>query len=538
MRLCSEPDRAAAVDAGGREGHRRLTPAPGLRVFSWRGRTQAHVSAVPLPYLSLGDGLTEALRSFDGGRAVDAVADDAGLPPGAPRAAFARFAVALEQAGILLDSERPDPIHGLRPDERRGASLYLFPTNRCNLGCVYCYASSGPAAGPRLSDDDAALAIDRFFEGLDREVEQVSLVFHGGGEPTVALAVMRSAWRRFQAHAERKGLRARGSTITNGVFGSEARAFLSEPGIDVMFSFDGPRQAAQRPTAGGRDSRARVVENMRALAAAGKPTRARATLTREGVASFRALVEDAAELKIADVQVEPASIVGRGATTVDGPPEPLAFAEAYLDAFRLGLRLGVRVTTAAFNIIRVGDGSYCGAVRSLRGVTPDGYVSSCVEATRGEDAARNPFMVGRIDRIGRRLELWDDKVESLRGRTGDSLPHCRTCYMVDTCAGGCLSRALAQTGTIHARDEHNCIVTRRINPELAADIAEGRLLPEAGWLPFSASLTEAETRRRGMEGRVVALVPTFARRAWLANPDRRPFLPAPPGAPTWFRPAA
>jgi radical SAM protein with 4Fe4S-binding SPASM domain len=336
------------------------------------------------------------------------------------------------------------------------------------------------AGGSPLSEDDAALAIDRFFDDLAPEVAGVSLTFHGGGEPTVALDVMRSSWRRFRVHAERLGLRARASTITNGAFGKEARAFLSEPGIDVMFSFDGPRQTAQRPTAAGRDSRARVVENMRALGASGKRTVARATLTREGVDSFRALVEDAAALEIGDIQVEPASVVGGGATTVDGPPEPLEFAEAYLDAFRLGLRLGVRVKTAAFNIIQVGDGTYCGAVKSLRGVTPDGFVSSCVEATRGKDAVRNPFIVGRLDRMGRRFELWDDKVATLRGRTGESLPHCRTCYMVDTCAGGCMSRALAQSGTIHARDEHNCVITRRINPELASDLADGQLVPESG----------------------------------------------------------
>jgi hypothetical protein len=108
--------------------------------------------------------------------------------------------------------------------------------------------------------------------------------------------------------------------------------------------------------------------------------------------------------------------------------------------------------------------------------------------------------------------------------------------MVDTCAGGCLSRALAQTGTIHARDEHNCVITRRVNPELAADLAEGRLDPDAGWLPFSSTLTEKETGRPGMEGRLVALVPGFAQRAWLAAPGRRPFIPVRLGGPTWFRP--
>jgi uncharacterized protein len=514
---------------------RRLVPAPGLRLFSFNGRALAHVSAVPLPYVSLGDALARALDSFAGGRTADAVADEAGLGPGTPRAAFAQFVGALERAGVLQDPETPDPIHELRPDGRRTASLFLFPTNRCNLGCVYCYASSGPAGGAPLSEHDAVVAIDRFFEGLSPEVADVFLNFHGGGEPTVALGVMRSAWRRFRGRAEQLGLRAHGGTITNGVFGRQVRSFLSQPGIAVLFSFDGPRQEAQRPTAGGQDSRVRVIENMRALAAAGKQTRARATLTHEGLDSFTALVEDAAELEIAQLQVEPASVVGRGATAVDGPPEPLAFAEAYLDAFRLGLRIGVRVTTAAFNIIRVGDGRYCGAARSLRGVTPDGFVSSCVEATRGKDAGQNPFIVGRVDRPGRRLELWDDKIASLRSRTGESLPHCRTCYMVDTCAGGCMSRALAQTGTIHARDERNCVVTRRVNPELAADLAEGRLLPDAGWLPFSSSLTEAETGRPGMEGRLVALVPPFARRAWLATPDRRPLVPTPRGAPTWFQ---
>ena len=93
-----------------------------------------------------------------------------GLAPGRPQAAFTLFVGALERAGVLQDPETPDPIHELCPDGRRTASLYLFPTNRCNLGCVYCYASSGPAGGPPLSEHDAAVAIDRFFDDLAPEV--------------------------------------------------------------------------------------------------------------------------------------------------------------------------------------------------------------------------------------------------------------------------------------------------------------------------------------------------------------------------------
>ena len=66
----------------------QLALAPGARFFSWNGRTQVHVSAVPLPFVSLGDALARALSSFEGGRRLDAVGDEAGVAPGEPRAAL------------------------------------------------------------------------------------------------------------------------------------------------------------------------------------------------------------------------------------------------------------------------------------------------------------------------------------------------------------------------------------------------------------------------------------------------------------------
>lgn len=98
-----------------------------------------------------------------------------------------------------------------------------------------------------------------------------------------------------------------------------------------------------------------------------------------------------------------------------------------------------------------------------------------------------------------------------------------------------MSGALAQTGTIHARDEQQLRHHAPYQPRAGIRHREGRLVPEPGWLPFRASLGERQTRRRGMEGRFVALVPRFARGAWLSDSERRPFLPVPRGAPTWFQ---
>ncbi len=519
-----------------------VTVSERLRRIPFDGRTYLHVSQVPLSFVAANEPLLDALESFGAGREVSDVAAEHTSDPGRRRQ-LERFLEQLLTAGVLVDADRPDPVHAFAGKGPRNETLWLFPTNSCNLRCVYCYASSGPGAGPRLKFEDAAIGIDSFFAGLDEDVAMVTLQFHGGGEPTFAGELLRDAWRAFARQASERSLRARASTITNGVFGRRVLELLSEPEWSVAFSFDGPRQGTQRPTASGRDSRGLVLANMSALAAAGKRISARATLTAEGLASMEDLVDDAGELGLSAIQVEPASIVGRGASLSDGAPDPLEFADAYLQAFNRGLSAGVAVSTAAFSLTRVGDGVYCGASRGLRAVTPDGHVSACTECTRG--APDDPFIVGHVDRANHQLVVIPDREEALRSRTADSLPHCSSCYMRDTCAGGCMSRARAQSGSIFERDAVNCVTARRINPQLAAEIADGELVAEPGWLPLTAELpgdlapAGALGAEQPLAGRLVALVPLYARQAWIAEPERRPFVLPPRDAPRWFtRPLA
>jgi len=500
-------------------GQRWLVMSERVRPFTWQGRQYAHTSAVPLSYLGVSAPAWELLQNFaTPARLGDFVE--------APTRADIAFMEELVTAGILLDVERPDPVHSFRPRSDAVKTLVLYPTSSCNLRCVYCYATSGPGSGPRLSPEHALMAVDDFFAKITPQVEAVALSFHGGGEPTTNFSVMEKSWRHFRALADRRGLRASVSTITNGTFGPAVLRVLSQPEWSIVVSYDGPRQADQRPTAAGEDSRSRVTANLRALRDAGKRLTTRATLTRDGLPHLGALVEDAADVGIATMQVEPASLVGRGANLNDGPPEPLDFAEAFLDAFRLGLELGVQVTTAALSHARVGDGRHCGAISGLTALTPDGFVSACVEATDGKDP-EDPFIIGTLDTITSRLEVWPLREEKLQSRIGYDMPHCSTCYMVDTCAGGCASRARARHGSAFVRDEANCAISRRVNPEVMADLVDGRLMPDIGWQPRSAELQEGESSIAGATGRVVELLPSYARRVWNADPRRRPIFPVP-----------
>jgi radical SAM protein with 4Fe4S-binding SPASM domain len=473
-----------------------------MRFFSHAGREYAHASAVPLTYLSLSP---EGRRWLETYRTPQIAS---------PRIGDEAFLLALHRAGVLRDPEHADPIHDLMPATDQVATLYLYPTNSCNLRCIYCYATSGPGAGPRLSPDHARMAVDDFFDTLNERVRLVELRFHGGGEPTTNFAVMAASWEQFQQRAHAAGVNARVSTITNGTFGPPVmRAFLKDP-WGLLVSYDGPRQAAQRPTATDRDSRDRVVANLRTLLEAGRRVTVRATLTRDGLPFMRELVDDIAEIGVRDLQVEGASLVGRGANLLDGPPSPEDFAAAFLDTFGYALARGVRLDTAAWSHTRVGNGAFCGANSGMRALTPDGLVSACTEVCEGP--ADDPFIVGTLNTTGRRLEIWPVKEKALLERVGYNLPHCSHCYMVDTCGGGCMSRSRAETGDPFGRDASHCIVSRTVNPTIMAAIADGRLIPDDGWQPFTA---ESST------GRLVALVPPFARTSWNRDPARRPAFP-------------
>ena len=283
--------------------NRPLALSTRLRTFTQAGRAYAHLSAVPLTYLAASPGLLELLGEFSQPRYLSDLVG-VGLS-----SADQHFFTMLHRTGVLVDAESPDPIHAIPTSIPKSQTLLLYPTNACNLRCIYCHATSGPEAGPRLSHEQAIKGVDDFFDALDDPVRFVTLGFHGGGEPTTHFSVMLAAWEHFQQRARQAGRIASVQTITNGVFGPNVLETLRKPEWRVVVSYDGPRQGVQRPTATERDSRVQVVANLRALREAGKIVMTRATLTRDGLDSLRALVDDAAEIGIHRVQVEPASIV-------------------------------------------------------------------------------------------------------------------------------------------------------------------------------------------------------------------------------------
>jgi len=142
-------------------GQRWLVMSERVRPFMWQGRQYAHTSAVPLSYLSMSTPTWDFLQRFATPTRVGDLLVN-------PSPADTTFLEELVTAGILVDAEGPDPVHSFTPRSDAVKTLVLYPTSSCNLRCVYCYATSGPGSGPRLSPEHALMAIDDFFARMQK----------------------------------------------------------------------------------------------------------------------------------------------------------------------------------------------------------------------------------------------------------------------------------------------------------------------------------------------------------------------------------
>ncbi len=91
----------------------------------------------------------------------------------------------LREKGILDGAPEKPPI---APNSQafQPTAVTLFPTNQCNMRCIYCYASAGECRPKQMTWLMAKAAIDLVMENARKVNSQhASIGFHGGGEPTL-----------------------------------------------------------------------------------------------------------------------------------------------------------------------------------------------------------------------------------------------------------------------------------------------------------------------------------------------------------------
>jgi uncharacterized protein len=147
-------------------------------------------------------------------------------------------------------------------------AISLAIAQKCNLGCVYCYAQQGGFGGkPKAMPDRVARAsVDRLF-ATARPGDPVTLAFMGG-EPLSNRDTLRAVSHYAAQQAIRRNVPIRFALTTNATLvTAEDIDFFQQFAFTLTVSIDGigPTHDALRPFAGGRGSFARVATSVARL---------------------------------------------------------------------------------------------------------------------------------------------------------------------------------------------------------------------------------------------------------------------------------
>ncbi len=356
-----------------------------------------------------------------------------------------------------------DPLPAV--EDLRPAMGVLLLTNACNLRCAYCYAAAGDRPLEFMPWPVARRLIDVVCENaLAADLDQFSLSFHGGGEPTVCWDVL----KRAADHACGKALDCVLSLTSNGVWNEEQRRFIGTRFQQVSLSMDGAAtvQNRQRPRRDGGPSFDDVMDSIAFLDEAGVEYGIRMTVLPESLsATLEGVAFICEHTRARSIQIEPTYTSARGAYADMDRAFGEAFADIMLDACELGQRrqrfvyYSAARPWAAFPI-------FCAAPLNALVMTPTGRLTTCFEVSSDSHPHAKDFMVGRVTEDAVQvdhgaLQRFLDAREARR-------QGCRACFCYWHCAGDCATRALTSEPMTSTR----CFINQRISRDLLAAYIE------------------------------------------------------------------
>lgn len=344
-------------------------------------------------------------------------------------------------------------LHGRRirrSDIDFSSQLTLLLTTECNAGCLYCFADP-EGRGKKMSFETAKTAIDLAFKRIGSKTDKLSVFFFGGGEPTLALVVIKKVKEYLEK--EYSG-RYKTGISTNGVFSDETREWMTNNIDHISLSCDGPSdiQNSNRPLRGGFPSSQIIEENIKSLTSQ-KPISMKATITGISMMRQEEIVEYAYRMGIMSVGFSPLMVVERSSRNNLLPINYDKFIESLLKAVEFSYLLNMEFSSEYLPIET--KYSFCGFDGPNFAVTPDGDLSGCWESCEvGKDL--DEFIYGKLTNSSSELVINEEKFNKLKERSSQNIPDCQNCFLKWSCAGGCAAESQRRMFNIMMVDASQC----------------------------------------------------------------------------------
>lgn len=356
-------------------------------------------------------------------------------------------------------------------------AITLLLTTACNLRCRYCYASAGENSVKFMSLETAKRGIDFIAANAAKKnfiaefadqpgVTELSIAYHGGGEPAVHWTVLTESFAYAQHKAETLGIPVRGRLISNGVLRDDKIDWIIANISNMMVSFDGlpAIQNKQRLTKNGRSSSESVLHTLRRFDAVQFPYIIRITATSTFLEQLPEAIAFMGEhFKPQRIQVEPAYPIGRGHTM------PSANTTRFIHAFR-----AARVVAKQFDLIldyspirRLNQpgNHFCGITQDAFSLSADGNVSACYSCFSEEDKLAKVFFYGKPDVQSQGYVFDTPALDKLRTWAVRHLDFCQGCFAKWHCAGDCYYNALNVNQPGEFSGSERCHITRELTKD-------------------------------------------------------------------------
>ncbi|MEA3327567.1 MAG: radical SAM protein [Chloroflexota bacterium] len=339
----------------------------------------------------------------------------------------------------------------------------LLLTNRCQMRCIYCYASGGELTPEDLSVDTAKKAIDIVhMNAVKQNRSFFSVSFHGGGEPMMAWDVIKEC----AAYANEKSLPVKMSLTSNGVWSENQCCWIIENIDSISLSMDGypAVQDHNRPLANGARSSPILERTIKRLDENHKNYGIRIT----AIPPWSDLPKSVAYLfehtQCKGIQVEPAFNSQRGEHTLPSEDQANQFISAFLRTYDISRKYqrSFRYSAARItNPVR----TFCTAPYNTLIVNPQNEVVGCYEITNHDHELTPLLKFGQIDSSG--LHLIKGKREALLEIIDKNREKCSDCFCFWHCAGDCFARTLTRNEDGgYNKQTQRCLINQTLTKEL------------------------------------------------------------------------
>jgi uncharacterized protein len=357
-------------------------------------------------------------------------------------------------------------------------NMCLFLTQTCNLKCVYCYEEEGKKSTAGNMDEKTAFRAVDWMIGQAGKMKKLHIGFFGG-EPFLNFPLMKAVVEYSERKVAEVDKQVSFHTTSNGtVLDDEKIAFIKDHDIDIMVSFDGPReiQDAQRPFANGQGSYDSIMPKIKKLLAAVPKTHGHSVIV--GDTDPRLVKKAMREIGFTEITIMPAS-PSLFADKAKPERDLRVLLQEIEQESQTWLNLVKNRDEKALKDLKAKSGLYpaltslllnskrrhaCGAGRGLVAVACSGDVYLCHRFV-----GREQYKLGSV------FDQELDRAEYQKSPTTGS-GKCTGCFARFYCAGGCKHENAGSCGSISSPPEDICRLKRR-ELELAAYIT-GNLDPQ------------------------------------------------------------